>query len=59
MLDCELRWHTRKVQAWRIPNTTETDFFVDVMKEAIHHFGPPEIMNTDQGSQPPKSWSTG
>ena len=44
-------WHTRKVLAWRISNTLEADFCVDALNEAIHRFGPPEIMNTDQGSQ--------
>jgi putative transposase len=37
--------------AWRIPNTVEADFCVEALNEAIHKFGPPEIMNTDQGSQ--------
>jgi putative transposase len=41
-------WHTRKVLAWRISNTLETDFCVEALNEAIHKFGPPEIMNTDQ-----------
>lgn len=44
-------WHTRKVQAWRISNTLEAGFCVAALNEAIHKFGPPEIMNTDQGSQ--------
>jgi len=44
-------WHTRKVLAWRISNTLEAAFCVDALNEAIHKFGPPEIMNTDQGSQ--------
>jgi putative transposase len=44
-------WHTRKVRAWRISNTLEADFCVEALNEAIHKFGPPEIMNTDQGSQ--------
>jgi len=44
-------WHTRKVLAWRISNTLEADFCVEALNEAIHTFGPPEIMNTDQGSQ--------
>ena len=44
-------WHTRKVLAWRISNTLEADFCVEALDEAIHKFGPPEIMNTDQGSQ--------
>jgi putative transposase len=44
-------WHTHKVLAWRISNTLEADFCVEALNEAIHKFGPPEIMNTDQGSQ--------
>ncbi|WP_245190870.1 DDE-type integrase/transposase/recombinase, partial [Jannaschia formosa] len=44
-------WSTRKVLAWRISNTLEADFCVEALNEAIHRFGPPEIMNTDQGAQ--------
>ena len=44
-------WHTRKVLAWQISNALEADFCVEALNEAIHKFGPPEIMNTDQGSQ--------
>ena len=44
-------WLTRKVLAWRISNTLEADFCVEALNEAVHRFGPPEIMNTDQGSQ--------
>ena len=40
-------WYTRKVLAWRISNTLEADFCV----EAMAKYGPPEIINTDQGSQ--------
>jgi putative transposase len=44
-------WHTRKVLVWRISNTLEADFCIEALNEAIHKFGPPEIKNTDQGSQ--------
>jgi hypothetical protein len=44
-------WHTRKVLAWRISNTLEAEFCVEALNEAIHKFGSPETMNTDQGSQ--------
>ena len=44
-------WHTRKVLAWRISNTLEIGFCVEALNEAIACFGPPEIMNADQGSQ--------
>ena len=32
---------------WRISNALEADFCVEALNEAIHKFGPPEIMNTD------------
>ncbi|WP_237059692.1 IS3 family transposase [Loktanella sp. M215] len=44
-------WHTRMVLAWRISNTLDADFCVDALNEAIYRFGPPDIMNSDQGSQ--------
>ena len=44
-------WATRKVLSWRLSNTMHADFCVKALKEAIDRFGPPEIMNTDQGSQ--------
>ncbi|MBD9529980.1 IS3 family transposase [Paracoccus litorisediminis] len=44
-------WFTRKVLAWRISNTLEADFCVEALNEAIHRFGAPGIMNTDQGAQ--------
>ena len=44
-------WATRKVLSWRVSNTMHADFCVDALNEAIAKYGPPEIMNTDQGSQ--------
>jgi putative transposase len=44
-------WHTRKVLASRISNTLEAGFYVEALNEAVHKFGPPEIMNTDRGTQ--------
>jgi putative transposase len=46
-----MEWFTRKVLAWWISNTLQADFCVEALTEAIHRFGPPEIMNTDQGSK--------
>ena len=46
-----MAWFTQKVLARRISNTLEADFCLEALNEAIHKFGPPEIMNTDQGSQ--------
>jgi len=39
------------VLSWRLSNTLEAEFCADALDEAIARFGPPEIMNTDQGSQ--------
>jgi putative transposase len=44
-------WHPRKVLAWRISNTLDAGFCGEALNEAMQKLGPPEIMNTDQGSQ--------
>jgi len=44
-------WATRKVLAWRLSNTMEVGFCIEALKEALAKYGPPEIFNTDQGSQ--------
>ena len=44
-------WFSRKVLAWRLSNSMEADFCVEALKEALAKYGPPEIMNSDQGSQ--------
>lgn len=44
-------WYSRKVLSWRLSNTLDSVFCVEALEEALERFGPPEIMNTDQGSQ--------
>lgn len=44
-------WASRRVLSWRVSITMEADFCVDAVDEAIARHGPPEIFNTDQGSQ--------
>ena len=44
-------WATRKVLAWRLSNTMDTEFCVAALEEAIARHGRPDIFNTDQGSQ--------
>lgn len=44
-------WASRKVLAWRLSNTMDADFCVEVLEEALARYGKPEIFNTDQGSQ--------
>ena len=50
---------SRKVLAWRVSNTMSADFCVEALEEALRKFGPPEIFNTDQGSQfTSEDWTT-
>jgi putative transposase len=44
-------WFSRRVLAWRVSITMETDFCVDALREAMDRYGQPEIFNTDQGAQ--------
>ena len=44
-------WYSRKILSWRLSNSLDASFCVDALEEAIHCFGVPEIVNTDQGSQ--------
>ena len=44
-------WYSRKVLSWRVSNSLDASFCVDALEEAIHRFGVPDIVNTDQGSQ--------
>jgi len=44
-------WYSRKVLSWRLSNTLDVSFCLEVLEEAIALHGRPEIFNTDQGSQ--------
>ncbi len=44
-------WFSRKVLAWRLSITLETGPCVEALRDALARHGPPEILNTDQGSQ--------
>ena len=44
-------WHSRRVLSWRVSNTMDVNCCTDALEEAIQTYGPPEIFNTDQGSQ--------
>ena len=37
----------RKVLAWQLSNTMETEFCVDALEEAMARYGKPEIFNSD------------
>jgi putative transposase len=46
-----LDWATRKVLAHRVSTSMTPEFCVEALEDAIQKYGPPEIFNTDQGSQ--------
>jgi putative transposase len=43
--------YSRKVLSFRLSNTLTTDFCIEGLEEALHRYGKPEIVNSDQGSQ--------
>jgi putative transposase len=44
-------WYSRKVLSWRLSDTMEVSFCVDCLEGALQLYGPPEVFNSDQGSQ--------
>jgi putative transposase len=44
-------WFSRRVLAWRLSITMETDFCVEALQDAMARYGRPDIFNTDQGVQ--------
>lgn len=42
--------YSRKIISWRLSNTLEVTFCLEMLEEALR-YGKPEILNTDQGSQ--------
>ena len=43
--------YSRRVMSWQLSNTMDASFCKETLEDAIQRFGPPEIFNTDQGSQ--------
>jgi putative transposase len=43
-------WYSRYVVAWRLSNTLDGSFCLDMLEEALGQ-GRPEVFNTDQGAQ--------
>lgn len=43
--------YSRKVLSWRLSNTMDSEFCVNVLEEALRKYGIPAIFNSDQGSQ--------
>src|SRR5258708_28738532 len=49
-LAATIDWYSRLVVAWRLSNTLDGSFCVDMLEEALNR-GHPEVFNTDQGVQ--------
>jgi len=49
-LTAVIDWHSRYVLSWKISNSLEGSFCLDVLDEALKK-GKPDIFNTDQGAQ--------
>ena len=43
--------YSRKIVGWSISNSMTKQWVLNVLKDAIEHYGRPEILNSDQGSQ--------
>ena len=46
-----LDWYSRKLLAWELSDTLETDGVLEAVRKAIEEYGKPEIINSDQGAQ--------
>ena len=44
-------WFARRILAWRLSNTMEAEFCVEVLQDALSRYGKPDMFNSDQGSQ--------
>src|SRR5437868_14651315 len=49
-LAATIDWFSRYVVAWRLSNTLDGSFCLELLDEALAH-GRPEVFNTDQGVQ--------
>ena len=50
-LTAVIDWYSRYVISWRLSNSLDVGFCLDVLDEALSGSRRPEIFNTDQGSQ--------
>lgn len=49
-LTAVIDWYSRCVLSWKLSNSLDKQFCIEVLQEALKH-GKPKIFNTDQGSQ--------
>ena len=51
-------WYSRRVLAWRVSNTFDSDFCVAALEDALTRYGPPEIFHTDSAQCTSKAFTT-
>ncbi len=44
-------WYSKKILSYRVSNSMDKSFCIEVLNDALQHYPKPEIFNTDQGSQ--------
>ena len=50
-LTATIDWYSRYVISWRLSNSLDKCFCIDVLKDALNTGRKPQIFNTDQGCQ--------
>jgi len=50
-LTAVIDWYSKKILSYRVSNSMDKSFCIEVLKDALEHYPKPEIFNTDQGSQ--------
>ncbi len=45
-------WYSKKTVSYRVSNSMDKSFCIEVLNEALSLYPKPEIFNTDQGSRP-------
>jgi putative transposase len=50
-LTAVIDWFSKKILSYRVSNSMDKSFCIEVLNDALQHYPKPEIFNTDQGSQ--------
>ena len=50
-LTAVIDWYSKKILSYRVSNSMDKSFCIEVLNEALSLYPKPEIFNTDQGSQ--------
>jgi len=50
-LTAVIDWYSKKILSYRVSNSMDKSFCIEVINEALSLYPKPEIFNTDQGSQ--------